>query len=252
MDNPMGKGSNAISNRKLIREDLDRRFDSLIKKKKDFTFTVYRDKHEYYIHFLIPSESERDNTYDVVIHFTEREENFKNDNFLNRYTLNFFSNSPSFTYTYAYVFNEYDILIKFLAKKYDKIVLSNNPITRNPGEVVNYEKSIYFALKYISIHKDLMNKMYLNRVSKTLHIDKLRKIIRTDEEISLEIKKENNRLSREKKKESNEKPKDKKLSGTITPISKSINRIIGSPSTTGKANRITKTTAVKSTSKKKR
>lgn len=201
LDNPMGKGSNAITNRKLIQQDLNNRYEILLTRYKDFDYKIYRNGHEYYIHFLIPSESERENTYDVIIHFTMEDENFKNDATIKNYFIKVFSNCPSFTYTYAWVYNDYGMMIPFLRDKYDEIVLKDNPIIRNPGEVINYEKSIYFACYYIFKHKFFMlNKVWLNSKASKLNIPELRKIIRNTDKIKLEIDKEEERLKRLTKK----------------------------------------------------
>ena len=210
LENPMGKGSTAISNRKLIQNDLNDRYDELIKKHKDFKHYIYHDNINFYIHILIPSESERDNTYDVVIEFTPSDQDVSNDVTLKRYHIKVFSNCPSFTYTYAYVYNNYDMMIDFLRNKYDSIVLRDNPTVKNPGEIINYEKSIYFACKYISSHSGLMNKLSLSAISKKINKVDFSKTIRNTDKIELEIKKENNRLKDEKQK------KIDKLKKTIT------------------------------------
>lgn len=201
VDNPMGKGSNAISNRQLIRDDLNRRYEKLIKDKK-IDLVIYRDKDEYYFHFKIPSESQRNNTYDVVLYFTmDEDKDFKFDNYLNRYYLKFFSNCPSFVYTYAYAFNLYGLFVESLSKKYEDVVLNQDPFTRNPAAVISYEKSIYFACYHILQNQKYLNKMVLNTISKSFNINELSRNIRTTEQIRLEIKKEDNLLKAEKEKE---------------------------------------------------
>lgn len=209
LDNPMGKGSTAIANRNLIRDDLDRRYKKLLKDNKDFKHTVYVEGHDYYFHFLIPSESERENTYDVIILLTEEDDNLKYDNFLYRYKVKFFSNCPSFTYTYAHVAFKYDRLINFLSKKYDKEVIKSAPVIRNPGEILNYEKSVYFACKYLIDNPRLLNKMNLKPIAIKLKREELKAKVRTDEKIQLEIKKENHRLSKLKQSTATSKTTDK-------------------------------------------
>lgn len=201
LDNPMGKGSGAIANRNLIKSDLDTRYTKLLEKHKDFKHYHYHDNTNFYIHVKIPSESERNNEYDVVIQFTPSEKEVMNDINLNRYTIKVFSNCPSFTYTYAYVYNDYGLMIDFLKDKYKDIVLQDNPIIKNPGEVINFEKSVYFACKYIKSNKTFLNKVSLVPISKRLIIDQFKKTIKSTDKIELEIKKENNRLKEEKKKE---------------------------------------------------
>lgn len=197
LDNPMGKGSNAITSRKLIKDDLERRYVSLMRRKsKECKTTIYKNKDDYYFHITIPSETERDNTYDVVIQFVLPENNpdtAKNNSSLGTHHVKFFSNSPSFTYTFAYAMNEYGFLISELKKKYRDEVLDKMPTTRNPSEILSYEKSTTFALFHI-MHLNYLNKATIDRIAKKYNKDELFKSIREDDKILLEIKKANNKL----------------------------------------------------------
>lgn len=200
IDNPMGKGSNAIPNRQLIKDDLNRRYEQLVRKKK-INVDIYKDSDEYYFHFKIPSESERNNSYDVVLHFTMDKDDFRSDKNLDRYYVKFFSNSPSFTYTYGFVFNLYGLLVEDLMSKYDDRVLNEDPSTRNPGEIISYEKSIYFACYHLMQNRHYMNKIILQTLAKPYTKRIILANVRTDEQIQMEIKKENNRIKEEKEKE---------------------------------------------------
>lgn len=200
IDNPMGKGSMAIPNRQLIKDDLNKRYDKLVKKTKIVT-NVYKDGDEYYLHLLIPSESERENTYDVVLYFTMDEEDFKFDNFTNRYFVKFFSNCPSFTFTYAFAYAEYGLMIDSLTSKYKEIVLDDRPVTRNPAEVISYEKSIYFACHHVLKNAKYMNKMFLNSIAKKYDETEFNKKIRNEDKILVEIKQEKNRVKEKKDKD---------------------------------------------------
>jgi len=204
IDNPMGKGSNAIPNRQLIKNDLNRRYEELIKKKK-IELKIYKNHDDYYFHFLIPSESERNNTYDVVLQFTMDKDDFKNDSYLDRYYIKFFSNCPSFVYTYAFVFNLYDMLIDDLKQKYDDRVLNEDPSTRNPGEIISYEKSIYFACYHLLRNRNYLSKSVLQSIAKPYSKKQILSEIRTDEMVQAEIKKENNILKEKKEKEKQKK-----------------------------------------------
>ena len=250
LENPMGKGSTAIANRNLIKNDLNSRYDKLIAKHKDFKHYHYHDNTNFYIHIKVPSESERKNEYDVVIQFTPTEKEVINDVNLNRYTIKVFSNCPSFTYTYAYVYNDYGLMIDFLKDKYTDVVLDDNPIIKNPGEIINFEKSIYFACKYIKSNKSFLNKVSLVAISKRINIEQFKKTIKTSDSIETEIKKETNRLKDEKKHELDKSLgiKDKKPSNKISGSSKVKNnhKITPHAKIRGKA----KISKVKSTVKK--
>jgi len=223
INNPMGRGSNAIPSRQLIKDDLDRRYDLMfpseigkesglrrnsiykppnVKSKvhdKKITLNIYKDKHEYYFHFTVPSEGkERRNTYDVVLHFTVADEpEIANDSNLNRYYVKFFSNSPSFTYTFAYAFNLYGLFVEELKDKFRKETFSHPPVTRNPGEIISYEKTIYFACHYLLLDRKYLNKIVIDSMAKPFNKAEFVKNIRNTDKISVEIKQDKVRAERE-------------------------------------------------------
>ena len=196
IDNPMGKGSTVIMNRLQVRSYLDAKYDMLIKKFGDFKYTIYTDGSSYYFHFIIPSESKRRNTYDVVVKFMNSpfpDEDFSGAKSVKDYYIQLFSNCPSFTFTYAYVYKEYDRGISILYNKFRDENLNNSPVTRNPGEIISYEKSTYYACKFLIHHKSILDKSHL----KTFAINDMKRLIqavRTTDTVMKEIEKENNRL----------------------------------------------------------
>lgn len=220
IENPMGKGSNAIPSRQLIKNDLMSRFESKIlgDRSKKVDFTVYKRNGEYYFHFIIPSEGpSRRNTYDVVLHFTldDSTQSFKGDKNLNRYLVKFFSNNPSFVFTYAYSFNLYGLFISELGNKYADEVLENMPVTRNPAEVISYEKSTFFACAYLLKHPELMVKSTLDTMAKRFSEGDFKRSIRTLDQIQLEYKAETHRLDEEEKKNSAKSNKPSERKGTV-------------------------------------
>lgn len=204
IDNPMGRGSNAIQSRQAIRQDLTKRLNDLMKT-KDIKVSIYKPKKDgqYFFHFLIPSETDRrTNTYDVVLKFSQPEvgPDIANDKDLSRYEVEFFSNSPSFTYTYAYAFNLSNQLVQELAGKFGRTVMNRAPVTRNPFEVINYEKTIFFAAQYLMQNKELLQKRTLAVKAKPLNIKSFSQSIRNIEKIGVEVKTETRRLQEEDKK----------------------------------------------------
>ena len=224
IDNPMGKGSTAIHNRQLIRDDLNKRYYSLIKKKKISEPIIYRDKDDYLFHFLLPSETERNNTYDVLILFTMGDDDLKREVTLENYYVKFFSNSPNFTFTYAYAFNQYDLLIDFLNKKFTVDVIKANPIVRNPGEIISFEKSIYFIGFHILLNRSkYLSKSFLNSHSKKLNKGDLFKSIRDINQIKIDIKNANNEIKRKKKiVEKKDRTKNNNIIEKISGVKKSV------------------------------
>ena len=77
----------------------------------------------------------------------------------------FFSNSPSFIFTYAYVFNQKSILVDKFKQKLPNQCLTQPPVIRNPIESLGYEKSIYIAGKYL-MDSFALSENYIRRFGK--------------------------------------------------------------------------------------
>ena len=206
MENPMGKGSNAIGHRKLIMDDLKHRYINLLSTKpKDFDVKILKGKRDYFFIVQVPSETERDNTYDVVVQFIVPDESptVENEPSLKHYHIKLFSNNPAFTFTYAFAFNQYGLMADYVHDKYKNQVLDESPTTRNPSEVISYEKSTIFALMYI-LDSELLQKKEIDKRAKPFSKDVLLKSIRTSDKILLEIKEATSALRKKKKEEREE------------------------------------------------
>ena len=250
LDNPMGKGA-IIQGKQLIIDDLNKRFDKL-KTDKEFKCDIFKDGNTYIFHVKVPSESERDNDYDVVIEFNPIDKTSLADESIINYNVRFFSNCPSFIFTYAYAYNEKNLFIDYLKKKLDDIVFKSAPTTKNPTNMVNFEKSIYFACKYLVEDKNL-NKTFLKSFIQRFKKRDFIHSIRTQAEIMQEIKKSKLKVKEEKDKEKDkyEKPKRTKnvLNKENTP--NGVN-IIKSKTNTGNGSgvkKVNKINAKKSTAK---
>lgn len=108
----------------------------------------------YYFHMKVPSESQTVNGkehyfYDVVIRFYSTNENVLNGSTLTLYDVQFYSNSPSFMYTYAYIYKQNDMLIETLYDKLDPDYIDVPPTKTNPSMKRSYDKSIFLACEYL-------------------------------------------------------------------------------------------------------
>ena len=143
----------------------------------------------------------------------------------------------------------YESLVPELIKKYKKEVIDKAPMSRNPGLIMNYEKTIFFAIYHLlNTEKSYLNKNVLDMNHKTFSSDVINKIIRNTDKIELEIKLESNRLKKEEKKESTLKTtNEEKNRKSLTKITNksSLNKIKARKSSKKKI------TARKSTIKKK-
>lgn len=116
-------------------------------------FCVVEDS--YYIHIKVPSESQKDGNYmyDVVIRFFTDNPEVSIQSHLRNYFIQFFSNSPSFMYQYAYLYNKEGFLIEALYNKLDPDYIDTPPEKTNKNMIMGYDKSIYFACKFLTDKK---------------------------------------------------------------------------------------------------
>lgn len=223
LNNPMGKGTSILPNKELIINDLKRRRNIMVDKGKKFNVNVYHNEvtDNYFFHVIVPSETERDNTYDVVLQLSpaKTQTGIIKPPTIKDYQVRFFSNSPSFVFTYAHIMHSNDMLVKFLAKKYDRLVLKKEPAITNPTGVILYEKSIVFAILTILDNVDYTSRAYLKSIKKPHAENVLFTLIRTDEKILEEIDKEKKRLGKVKK------DKDKKIKEEVSEKSKILKKI---------------------------
>lgn len=146
MTNPMGKCSSVMMIGNL-RRTLDDQYQQIYSRIKIKWYILPND--QYYIaHVKIPSRTKREIYYDVVLEF-DMESVPKDVHVINRASTRVFSNCPSFTFTYANIFNSHGDLIPWLKTKYSKKIFLYEPNKRNPYKIINFERSLYFAIKYV-------------------------------------------------------------------------------------------------------
>lgn len=158
--NPMGTGSSVMTNRLLYQKLYTEKWDALlVREDGNIEYKLYKENEDYYIHLKIPSETVPKFYYDIVIRFyLPKEEQKKSmERTLSSYSVQFYSNDPSFVYTFAYAFNKHNMFISDLESKMSKKALKEEPKVRNPKNEIGYVKTIYFA--YIQIKRlNLMDK----------------------------------------------------------------------------------------------
>lgn len=251
LDNPMGKGA-IIQGKQFIIDDLNKRYEKLLLDKK-FEVESFKDGDNYIFHIKVPSESERENTYDVVLEFYPKDATDKADESIQNYELKFFSNCPSFIFTYAYAYKLHGHFIEELSKKLDDQIFKQAPVIKNPSNIVNFEKSLYFACKYLIEEKSLL-KNYLKSMVQRYKKREFHHSIRTQEEIMNEIKREKNKIKIEKDKIKQEEKRPKRTKNIMNDSNspKSVN-IVNPKQSSGKStiNKVNKINPKKSTSKSK-
>ena len=219
INNPAGKGDSSINRATLI-SVLDGKYDKLVKD-KTIQFKIYKKIKggSYYIHLIIPSETERDNTYDVVFLFEDIKKEHIKSGTISDYDIRVFANSPSFVYTFAKVYKENDMFIDSLSSKYEKEILSLDPKVRNRYGIVNYDKYVYFGAKFI-MESRLLTKASLNlrsiTYSKTVFNARIRSLGTIMNEYHKAEKKLKNKKETTKKTTHSAQPKIKTAGGIKT------------------------------------
>lgn len=218
VDNPMGKGDSSIPNRKQLVDSLNVKYETLIRDKGNkIKMTTYKDKFKdvYYFHLVIPSESKRKNSYDVVFRFSDESKEHHKELSISNYDVAVFSNSPSFAYTFAYVYAKHGLAIDWLYKKLGKEFSEKEPEVRNRFGIINYEKYIYFGAKYI-IDSKRMNRAMLDLSAKPFTKLALGNNIRTLGDI---MKEYHNAEAEVRRKAKKEKVKERSVepNGTVQP-----------------------------------
>lgn len=202
IQNPMGKENSVISNRSMYRDLYQNKLDKiLVREAGNIEFKGYSYGLKYLAYLKIPSEVIPDFYYDVLIEFSPSSKLITSGS-LEDYTVRFYSNDPSFVYTFAHAFIKNDMFIKTLESKMSKQAVQKVAKEKNPNNQIGYVKSLYFA--YLIMKKrGLFNKLrYVTPYSERAL---LKEIMAADEKIKLRQEaatataKENRRKKKEEK-----------------------------------------------------
>lgn len=146
IQNPMGIANAVISNRNMYRELYIKKLDKiLVREMGKIDYKLFKSKSKYYVYIKIPSEVIEKFYYDVVIEFTEPKEKSLIDMTLKNYTVKFYSNDPSFVYTFAHAFIKNNMFINELKNVMSPEAIKRVATEKNPSNQVGYVKSLYFA-----------------------------------------------------------------------------------------------------------
>ena len=178
IQNPMGKENAVISNRTMYRNLYQEKLDKiLVREAGKIDIKAYHVGKRYICYLKIPSEVVPKFYYDVLIEFRPPKETLPEAD-LKKYLVRFWSNDPSFVYTFTHAFIKNNLFIKDFTDKMSKKAVKERAKEKNPAEQVGYVKSIYFA--YIIMSKrGLFSKLrYTDRYSESalkreiMHADK--------------------------------------------------------------------------------
>ena len=191
INNPEGKGASNTPYRGMYNQYYTQELDKLILKVNGkIEYHLYVNGDRYYILFKIPHHTYENFFYDVVFEFSTNNNSYKIARDLKKYDVKFFSNDPSFMFTWCYAYNKAGLLIPNLKKKAATEALTMAPKVRNPSESTGYDKYIYYGYLLIKLYNlfdkeefKLNAKPYVGLSSSVMHAkDKYNERLKKEEE----------------------------------------------------------------------
>lgn len=182
INNPQGKANAVISHREMYRNLYTEKLNNImVRENGKVDYSLYETSKYYICHMKVPSEVIADFYYDVVIQFTKT----KFPTTLSDLEVKFYSNDPSFVFTFAHAFIKNKMFINALEDKMSKKAVKDKAVERNPKDQIGYVKSLYFA--YILMgQKGLFNPVKYKAEQKTFSERILKSnIMHADEKIEL-------------------------------------------------------------------
>ena len=239
INNPQGMKNAVISHREMYRAMYSAKLDTIyVHENGKIDYKVYKSKKDYYIHFKIPSEVIEDFYYDVVVQFSPPSVAQEVQTTISNYNVRFYSNDPSFVYTFAHAFLKNDLLISDLKPRMSKEALKQVAKEKNPDNQIGYVKSLYFTY-LIMENKNLFAKIRLDSMANNYDKNELLSdVMDADEKVKLrqEAKPKSKKKENKSKLPDEERPEEQpnrhitKRSSTTsmvkkTPMTASVNKV---------------------------
>ena len=146
LGNAPGFLSRQVAPRYMIKDQLFYNFTKLYKEKsKSFSIKVFRKESDYYRVWIKVPSSKNNVLFDVIfdLKFDTGRSHIINGK------MSVFSNSPAWIFTYAYVFNQNDVIPDDLKDFVSDKALTEAPEVSNSTEQFGFEKVTYFAMLYM-------------------------------------------------------------------------------------------------------
>lgn len=243
IDNPAGKGNSVVTNKGMYKEMYTSKFDKIMVRENGIIhYKVYKEggnNDSYYIHIKIPSEVVSNFYYDVVIQLWCDTVKQKGNANLNGHYVRFYSNDPSFVYTFAHTFYKNGMFIDILKTRMNSSAIKDVAKIKNPKSELMYVKSLYFA--YLVMEKyNLFNRTKLDSTaSKFSKRSFSSNIMKADDKITLR----QSEYEKQRKKKKVEKRRESTPKRTVTNPTKITNNTkVSKVSKVGKVSKVSKRT----------
>jgi hypothetical protein len=232
--------------------DYEAKYKALVNGKRIHLVATTQIDEDFLIHLTVGSDSSPKDSYDVVLLFFTDDEVEKKKRSFRNYYVKFFSNSPSFIYSYAALYKANGFLIDVMYDKLDQEYADKLPEKVNSDHKLSYDKSIYCACRFLQDTKfDSFNK-FIHGIRKK-NPDEFFRNIRdfSDIKMTSDIRSMNKKIDTELKKNKQEKKSEKK-----SPSKKSVTKVTPKRATnstlSSNTKRATKTRPRKSTMSRKK
>lgn len=228
IDSPSGNKNMVWNHKNMYRELYSKKLgEILVREVGKIKYDLYYSNNTYYIHLKIPSEKIPKFYYDTVVMFYSKDKLVLNSNNLKKYNIKFYSNDPSFVFTFAYSFLKNDLFIRDLIPRMSKEAVKKAAKETNPKNEVGYVKSIYFSYLWMDKEGLFDAFKYRNYGLKYDKIKLLKNIMIADKKIQdrqdadEDIRKK--KKIEKKKQKSNKSIKEKIIQKTSTQINNNFN-----------------------------
>ena len=237
IQNPMGKTNSVISNRTMYRNMYQEKLDKImVREAGKVDYKAYKDNKRYILYIKIPSEVVPEFYYDVLIEFTEPKNANVLGSDLSKYEVRFYSNDPSFVFTFAHAFKTNKMFFMDFDDKMSKKALKELADEKNPQDVIGYVKSLFFAYLIMKKRGLFSKALYVDKYNaatlhkEIMHADKkIEARQNAAKELSVEKKKEKQKQKDMTSKRNNQNPETPlgHISKAIknTPIVKSMGKM---------------------------
>ena len=184
ISNPLGNKNTVFSSREMYKNMYTEKYNLLmVRENSNIKYNLYKDKNNYYILLKIPSEKVKDFYYDVFIQFIPTKTSSL-ERTLDNYIAKFYSNDPSFVYTFAHAFIKNNMFVEDLKPKMSKLAIKKDAKEKNPDNQIGYVKTLYFAYLFMK-SRGLFNKVHYASATVYNKRQVLSEIMDADEKIQL-------------------------------------------------------------------
>lgn len=220
--------SRPFGNEEKRNNEFELKFQKLNREKRIGLVAYTQIDDDYLLHLSVGSDTNPTESYDVVLLFFTDNESVKKEITFKNYYVKFFSNSPSFIYQYAVLYRQNGFLIDMLYDKMDEKYKDALPDKVNKDHTLSYDKSIFCACKYLTMHQAVFNK-YLNFTTKKNPDAFFRGIkdfsdVKMISEIRSMDKKINKELEENKKRQKDDRRKKRGRNSTSQTIGSTVKR----------------------------